>query len=156
MDAELADALYAVESDHSHNPFAQDVGPLLNALHTAGVRIGVVSDIHFDIRPGFAQHRDQSGTPWADLVDAWALSFELRLARPESAIFTIASKSSGSRPANAFMVGDLGPWDGAAADLGITTLLLPALRSVEDLRLHGVLDLVLPGAVLETSTESAT
>jgi len=43
------------------------------------------------------------------------------------------------------MVGDRGGWDGAATDVGITTLLLPPLRSPDERRLHRVLDLVLPG-----------
>jgi len=54
IDSELAAELYAVESDATLNPFASDVGPLLRTLHAAGVRVGVVSDIHFDLRPLFA------------------------------------------------------------------------------------------------------
>jgi FMN phosphatase YigB (HAD superfamily) len=72
-----------------------------------------VSDIHFDIRPAFAQHRDQSGTSWADLVDAWALSFELAVAKSESAIFAIALEKVGLEAGEVLMVGDRGPWDGA-------------------------------------------
>ena len=49
------------------------------------------------------------------------------------------------------MVGDRGAWDGAAAEVGITTLVLPPLRSVEDLRLQQVMDLIRPGAVLPRS-----
>jgi FMN phosphatase YigB (HAD superfamily) len=49
------------------------------------------------------------------------------------------------------MVGDRGAWDGAAAELGITTLLLPPLRAADDLRLQQVLDLVMPGASLTNS-----
>src|SRR5690606_19053166 len=77
LDDELAAALYAVESDVSLNAFARDVEPLLLALTSAGVRIGVVSDIHVDLRPTFAAHPLPDGRSWADLVDTWALSFEL-------------------------------------------------------------------------------
>jgi phosphoglycolate phosphatase-like HAD superfamily hydrolase len=56
VDVELAECIYAVESDATLNPFAADVGPMLRTLRTAGVRIGVVSDIHVDLRPVFARH----------------------------------------------------------------------------------------------------
>ncbi|MFC5382085.1 hypothetical protein [Aquipuribacter nitratireducens] len=46
------------------------------------------------------------------------------------------------------MVGDRGTHDGAAADLGITTLVLPPLRAPEEHRLQGVVDLAMPGASL--------
>lgn len=148
LDDELAAELYAVESDPSLNPFARDVGPLLRALHAAGVRIGVVSDIHVDLRPVFTAQQDPDGSTWADLVDAWALSFELGVAKPDPAVFTAALQWLGLGAAEVLMVGDRGPWDGAAAEVGITTLLVPPLRAVDDLRLHHVLDLVLPGETL--------
>jgi hypothetical protein len=47
--------------------------------------------------------------------------------------------------ADVLMVGDRGAWDGAAAELGITTLLVPPLRAPDELRLHRVLHLALPG-----------
>ena len=43
------------------------------------------------------------------------------------------------------MVGDRGAWDGAAVDVGITSLILPPLTTATDQRLGRVLDLVLPG-----------
>jgi phosphoglycolate phosphatase-like HAD superfamily hydrolase len=51
LDGDLADALYAVESDPSYNEFALDVAPAIRRLAAAGVKVGVVSDIHFDLRP---------------------------------------------------------------------------------------------------------
>jgi FMN phosphatase YigB (HAD superfamily) len=145
LDEDLADCLYAVESDLSLNPFARDVGPLLRTLHAAGVRIGVVSDIHVDLRPAFAQQANPDGSSWADLVDAWALSFELGVAKPDPAIFATALDQLGLPAQEVLMVGDRGAWDGAAVALGITTLLLPPLRAVGDLRLQRVVDLVMPG-----------
>jgi len=71
VDALLADSLYAVECDASMNPFADDVELLLTTLHGAGTRIGIVSDIHFDLRPSFAERETEYGTKWIDLVDAW-------------------------------------------------------------------------------------
>ena len=43
------------------------------------------------------------------------------------------------------VVGDRASRDGAAVGVGMTTLLVPPLRAAGDLRLHRVLDLVLPG-----------
>jgi FMN phosphatase YigB (HAD superfamily) len=144
IDQELADALYAVESDVLANPFAADVGPLLTALSAAGVAVGVLSDIHVDIRPAFAAQRTAGGRTWADLVDGWALSFELGFAKPDARIFTAALGTLALPAEDVLMVGDRGAWDGAAAEVGITTLVLPPLASPDQQRLHRVLDLVLP------------
>lgn len=145
LDDELAAALYAVESDVSLNAFARDVGPLLVALDAAGVRIGVVSDIHVDLRPTFATHLLPDGRSWADLVHTWTLSFELGVAKPDPAIFRAALDGLDMPASDVLMVGDRGGWDGAAVDVGMTTLLLPPLADPADERLHRVLDLVLPG-----------
>ena len=145
LDDELAAALYAVESDLSLNAFARDVGPLLVALAAGGVRVGVVSDVHVDLRPVFATHLLPDGRSWADLIHNWALSFELGVAKPDPAIFRAALDGLDLPASDVLMVGDRGGWDGAAADVGMTTLLLPPLTDPADERLHRVLDLVLPG-----------
>jgi FMN phosphatase YigB (HAD superfamily) len=145
IDDELATALYAVESDPGLNPFADDVGAVLEQLAAAGVRIGVVSDIHVDLRPVFAEHRLTDGRTWADVVEVWALSFELGVAKPDPAVFRYALERLGLPARDVLMVGDRGAWDGAAADLGITALVLPSLAGTDDRRLGRVLDLVLPG-----------
>jgi len=145
VEDELAEALYAAESDLSLNPFAPDVGDLLRTLTSSGVRIGVVSDIHVDLRPVFAKHSAGDGRTWADLVDVWALSYELHVAKPDPAIFHFALDRLGLQPHEVLMVGDRGAWDGAAAAIGITTLVLPPLATGREERLHRVLDLVLPG-----------
>ena len=108
------------------------------------MRIGGVSDIHVDLRPVIAAQVDPDGSTWADLVSAWALSFELGLAKPDPAIFTAALDRLGLSPEETLMVGDRGSHDGAATEVGMTTLLLPPLRAADDLRLHRVLDLILP------------
>ncbi len=145
LDDELAATLYAVESDVSLNAFAQDVEPLLTGLAEAGVRVGVVSDVHVDLRPTFAAHLLPDGRSWADLVHTWALSYELGVAKPDPAIFRTALDGLGMPASDVLMVGDRAGWDGAAVDVGMTTLLLPALADPADERLHRVLDLVLPG-----------
>ncbi|HZL05897.1 MAG TPA: HAD family hydrolase [Coriobacteriia bacterium] len=145
VDDELADAMYVAESDPKLSGFAADVGDLLHTLTSAGVRVGVVSDIHVDLRPTFAEHAVGDGRTWADLVDVWALSYELGVAKPDPAIFRFALERLELPPREVLMVGDRGAWDGAAAAIGVTTLVLPPLETVHDARLHHVLDLVLPG-----------
>lgn len=43
FNGELADALYAVESDPSFNEFALDVAPTIRRLAGAGINVGVIS-----------------------------------------------------------------------------------------------------------------
>ena len=144
VDAELAEGIYAVESDGRANPFADDVGQTLWTLHEAGVLVGVLSDIHFDLRPAFAEHRHPDGSSWADRIDAWALSYELGVAKPDPAIFASALDRLGLPAADVLMVGDRSGWDGAAVESGITTLLVSPLRAPHEARLQRVLDLALP------------
>lgn len=144
VDAHLSDALYKTESDALSNAFASNVGEIFEALTAAGVRIGVVSDIHVDIRPAFASHTTADGRTWADLVELWALSYELGVAKPDPRIFRYALDRLNLPARDVLMVGDRAAWDGEAVALGIVTLLLPPIVAVTDSRLHLVLDLVLP------------
>ncbi|MBW4719857.1 HAD family hydrolase [Saccharothrix obliqua] len=131
---ELADALYAVESDPAFTPFADDAAATLHALHDRGVRVGVLSDIHFDIRPAFA------GLP----VDAFTLSCETGLVKPDPAAFHAALAALDVEPDEALVVGDRASHDGAAVEVGMTALLVPPLLDVAERRLHRVTDLVGP------------
>jgi HAD superfamily hydrolase (TIGR01509 family) len=134
FDQELADSLYAVECDPAFNPFAVDAAPTLRKLHEDGVRIGVLSDIHFDLRPAF------DGLP----VDSFVLSFEHGLAKPDPAIFRLALDELGAAPEETLMVGDRSTHDGAGVEAGMPTLLVPPLRNVDDARLHLVTALLTP------------
>lgn len=132
LDDEVVASLYAVESDPLLNRFAQDAGPTLRALSTAGLRLAVVSDIHVDIGPAFA------AAGIADVVDVFTLSFEQRQQKPDPRLFLAALDALGVRPDEALMVGDRSGPDGGAVDVGIPTLLLPPLRDPADRRLHRV------------------
>lgn len=135
LDRALAESLYAVESDPTHNRFALDVPETLEALRDRGVRVAVVSDVHFDLRPAF----DTAGL--GGLVDVFALSFEQGVQKPNPLMFMRTLDAMRVDPDEAVMIGDRSRPDGAAVESGITTLLLPPLRSVEDRRLHKVLSL---------------
>jgi FMN phosphatase YigB (HAD superfamily) len=129
LDGELADALYAVESDPRCNPFAVDAVPVLRAIAHHAIRIGVLSDIHFDLRPAFAD------AGLGDVVDAFVLSFEYGMQKPDEGMFRAALAALGTPPERTLMVGDRPGPDGGAVALGMPTLLLPPLTSVHHQRL---------------------
>lgn len=115
-----------------------DARPTLSALREAGVRVGVVSNIGFDIRPHFAA--------WglADLVDAFVLSYEVGRCKPDPAIFWRGCGMLGVDPEQTLMVGDT-PADAGAVAAGCAVLVLPAAEAGRENGLGAVLDLALPG-----------
>ncbi|MGY2129005.1 HAD family hydrolase [Blastococcus sp. SYSU DS0617] len=135
LDAELAEALYAVESDPGRNRFAVDVEETFQALRGRGVLIAVVSDIHVDLRPAFA------AAGLGGLVDVFTLSFEQGVQKPDPLMFSRTLDALQVAPPDALMVGDRSRPDGAAVESGIPTLLVPPLRDVADRRLDKVLRL---------------
>lgn len=137
IDGELAGHMYASECDWRQNRFAHDAERVIRTLHRSGVLIGVVSDIHFDIRPAF------QSLGVSDAVHAYSLSFEIGAQKPDQAIFNHALTALGVTASETVMVGDRPGPDGGAVEHGIAALLLPSLTSPNDLRLEAVLRLVL-------------
>jgi HAD superfamily hydrolase (TIGR01509 family) len=137
LDDPLAETLYALDFEPASHPFFSDVATTLRRLHEMGVAIGVVSDIHFDLRPEFAAaHLDE-------FVDSYVLSFEHGVQKPSEAIFRIASASLDLEPEDLLMVGDRASHDGGAVAVGMPTLLLPPLQTTDVPRgLHAVIVLV--------------
>jgi FMN phosphatase YigB (HAD superfamily) len=135
IEPQLATGLYAVESDPSVNVFAADVAGTLSRLHSAGLRIAVISDIHVDIRPHFAA----SGLD--GLVDVFTLSFEQGVQKPDPQMFTRTLAAVDVDAHRTLMVGDRSRPDGAAVEAGVPTLLLPPLTRADERRLHLVLAL---------------
>lgn len=136
LDDDLSDALYAVESDPTHNHFADDVAETLRAVRDRGCQVAILSDIHFDLRPAFvAAGLDR-------FVDEYVLSFERGVQKPSPAIFHAALDALGSRPEQTLMVGDRASHDGAAVGLGMPTLLVATLTNPGELRLDLVRNLV--------------
>ncbi|BFU44232.1 HAD family hydrolase [Krasilnikovia sp. MM14-A1004] len=115
----LADALYErLLGPDGWLPYA-DTEPTLRTLHDAGIKVAVVSNIGFDIRPIFAA--------WGltDLVDAFVLSYEVGRCKPDPAIFLRACGMLGADPERTLMVGDT-PADAGAVKAGCAALVLPA------------------------------
>ncbi|WP_422774412.1 HAD family hydrolase [Plantactinospora sp. WMMC1484] len=129
----LAEALYEVESDPAQNPFAPDVPATLAGLAGGGIRIAVLSDIHFALRPVFAS----AGLD--RYVQSFVLSYEHGVQKPDPAIFRIALAELGVEPGATLMVGDRSGYDGGAVAAGIPTLLVPPLADPTEERLHLVL-----------------
>jgi FMN phosphatase YigB (HAD superfamily) len=132
LEPELAEALYPLEADPQHNPFALDVHGTFDALRQAGLQIAGLSDIHFDLRPVFA------AVGLLDHVDTFTLSFEQGIQKPNPLMFARTAEALGVAPGGCLMVGDRSRPDGPAVEQGMTTLLVPPLRNVEDRRLHRV------------------
>ncbi|MFF1690346.1 MULTISPECIES: HAD family hydrolase [unclassified Streptomyces] len=109
---ELADALY----DRHRTPAAwrpyPDTEATLRALRERGVPVAVVSNIGWDLRPVFRDHGVHG------LVDAYALSFEHGVQKPDPELFQVACDKLGLPPGEVLMVGDDRVADVGAAALG--------------------------------------
>jgi HAD superfamily hydrolase (TIGR01509 family) len=115
----LADALYdRLLGPQGWLPYA-DTEATLRTLHDDGIRVAVVSNIGFDIRPHFAA--------WGldTLVDAFVLSYEVGRIKPDPAIFLRACGLLGAEPERTLMVGDSAA-DAGAVKAGCSALVLPA------------------------------
>jgi HAD superfamily hydrolase (TIGR01549 family) len=97
----------------------------VRALHARGIRIALVSDIHVDLRPEF----EAAGL--AKYFNAFVLSFEHGVQKPDRAIFEIALGALEVDASDALMVGDRPSHDGGAVRAGITTLLMPPSTSAD-------------------------
>lgn len=111
-DPGLYDALY----DRHRTPAAwcpyPDAAEVLGALAGSGVRIGVVSNIGWDLRPVFRAHGLDA------FIDAYVLSFEHGIQKPDTRLFHTACTLLGQNPTDVVMVGDDRHADGGAAALG--------------------------------------
>ena len=115
----LSTVLYERVMDAARwTPYA-DTRPTLEALRVRGVRLGIVSNHALDLRPVFARHGLDA------LVDAFALSYEHGVTKPDPELFAAACRALGVAAANTLMVGDDPASDGGAAAAGLQVHLLP-------------------------------
>ncbi|MFI9275531.1 HAD family hydrolase [Kitasatospora sp. NPDC052896] len=109
---ELVDALYERHmTAPAWHPYP-DTAEVLARLRERGVGVVVVSNIGWDLRPVFRHHGLD------EYVDAYVLSFEHGIQKPDPALFRIACRHLGLAPADVAMVGDDRTADGGAAALG--------------------------------------
>jgi HAD superfamily hydrolase (TIGR01509 family) len=105
-----------------------------------GLRVGVLSNIAFDIRPAFTRRG------WDAYVNEFVLSFEVGSIKPDPDVFRIALERLGVTGEETLMVGDSDEADGGARALGCAFALVDPLPTAERtdgllaaLRSHGVL-----------------
>ncbi|MDL2075107.1 HAD-IA family hydrolase [Streptomyces sp. GXMU-J15] len=135
-DERLHDTLY----DRHMTPAAWEPYPdapeVLAGLRQRGIGVGVISNIGWDLRPVFREHGlDQ-------YVDAYVLSFEHGIQKPDPRLFRTACAALSADPREVLMVGDDRRADGGAAALGCSVHFvdhLPAAERPDGLR--PVLDL---------------
>ncbi|MFI0980491.1 HAD family hydrolase [Streptomyces sp. NPDC021093] len=109
---ELHDALYERHMlPAAWQPYP-DAPEVLRELHARGVAVGVVSNIGWDLRPVFRAHGLDP------FVDAYVLSYEHGVQKPDPRLFRTALRALGRDPDQVLMVGDDRTADGGAAALG--------------------------------------
>jgi len=119
LDEALAMAVYEHDGSLEVTVPYPDTVPVLRRLKQVGVRIAIVSDINFDLRPFFERHGIDG------CIDAYALSYQHGWVKPDAAAFQTALDLLGMQSQDVIMTGDNPQRDGGAAALGITTLILP-------------------------------
>src|SRR5262249_38893794 len=96
-----------------------DAAQTLAALRAAGKRIGLVSNIGFDVRPLL------QAFGLDELIDVCLLSYEFGRTKPDPAVFRHACAMLDVEPEATLMVGDT-PHDAAAVAVGCTAYVVPA------------------------------
>ncbi|WP_086161863.1 HAD family hydrolase [Streptomyces marincola] len=122
---ELYDVLYErhMEPDAWH-PYP-DTSRVLAELSDRGLGVAVVSNIGWDLRPLFRSHGLDR---W---VDAFVLSYEHGVQKPDPRLFREACDALGVPPQQALMVGDDPVADAGAAALGCAVHLVAHLPAGE-------------------------
>jgi HAD superfamily hydrolase (TIGR01549 family) len=136
LDDELAGAVWERDG-HPDSSFPyEDTRAVFEGLRQHSCRIGIVSDIHYDIREHFRRHDLDT------FVDAYILSFEHGCQKPDPRIYELALSALDAQPAETLMVGDRASHDGASVAVGIPALILPTITGAGVRGLDLVLALV--------------
>ncbi|MBB3050226.1 HAD superfamily hydrolase (TIGR01509 family) [Prauserella isguenensis] len=137
---EQAEALYRRLVDPAEWTPYPDTADVLKELAGSGTKVGVLSNIAFDIRPAFTARGLDA------YIDEFVLSYEVGQIKPDPAIFRILVERLGAPAENTLMIGDHTDADGGARDIGCEFALVEPLPTVERpgglraaLREHGAL-----------------
>lgn len=115
----LSEELYALTVSAESWEAFPDTLPTLKAVRDRGLRIGIVSDTGFDLRPAM----DQLGlSPFLDTV---VMSFEHGVCKPAATVFRTACDQLRVQPEQTLMVGDNPLTDSGAVAAGMCVFLLP-------------------------------
>ena len=132
----LSEDLYALTVAAESWEAFEDTLPTLHGLRERGLRIGVVSDTGFDLRPAL----DRLGlTPYLETI---LMSFEHGVCKPAVTCFTAAAEQLGVAPERTLMVGDNPLTDSGAVAAGMFAFLLPKPAPTGPRGLNHVLSLV--------------
>lgn len=132
----LSERLYEFTVDARSWEAFPDTLPTLQALSERGVRLGVVSDTGFDLRPAM----DLLGlTPFFQTV---VMSFEYGVCKPAAKVFLTACDQLRVSPDRTLMVGDNPLTDSGAVATGMHVFLLPPPARTGPRGLGQVLSLV--------------
>jgi putative hydrolase of the HAD superfamily len=115
----LSEELYALTVSAESWEAFPDTLPTLKAVRDRGLRVGIVSDTGFDLRPAM----DQLGL--SPFVDTVVLSFEQGVCKPAVEPFRTACHQLRVQPERTLMVGDNPLTDSGAVAAGMYVLLLP-------------------------------
>jgi FMN phosphatase YigB (HAD superfamily) len=96
-----------------------DAAPTVRALQDAGLRVGLISNIGYELRPILEAH------DLGALARRCTLSCEHRIMKPDVRLFEAALAQLETEPAQTLMVGDHPSADNGGVALGMRTLLLP-------------------------------
>jgi putative hydrolase of the HAD superfamily len=132
----LSEELYEFTVDAGSWEAFPDTLPTLEALREQGLRIGVVSDTGFDLRPAM----DLLGlSPFLDTV---VMSFQYGICKPAAKVFLTACDQLQVDPERTLMVGDNPLTDSGAVATGIHVFLLPPPAKTGPRGLGHVLSLI--------------
>jgi putative hydrolase of the HAD superfamily len=113
-----------------------DTLPTLKALHERGLRVGIVSDTGFDLRPAM----DLLGL--SPFVHTVVMSFEYGVCKPAATVFLTACDLLRVQPERTLMVGDNPLTDSGAVAAGMYVFLLPPPAKTGPRGLSHVLSLI--------------
>ena len=115
----LSDELYGLTVSAESWEAFPDTLPTLKAVRDRGLRVGIVSDTGFDLRPAM----DLLGlSPFLDTV---VMSYEYGVCKPATTVFLAACDRMDVRPERTLMVGDNPLTDAGAVAAGMYVFLLP-------------------------------
>jgi len=128
---EHAAALYSRIPDPSQWTPYPDAEAALKLVKAQGLKIAVISNIPFDLRPAF------KAIGLDKYIDEFVLSFEVGVIKPSPAIFQLTLEKLGTEPQHALMIGDNRHDDGGAMVLGCAFELVDPLPTAK--RQNGLL-----------------
>jgi HAD superfamily hydrolase (TIGR01509 family) len=115
----LAEAIYdQILEPGGWVPYA-DARRTVEQLRARGLRVGLISNVGFDIRPILRAHG------FDEQARRCALSFELHAVKPDPEIFRAALRTLEAEPSATLMIGDHESADRGGEALGIRTVILP-------------------------------